>query len=74
MLNESDGLAMRATFILDSKRVIVYSVACPVNVGRSVKETLRIVCALRSGRMCPAEWQPGAAASPPGHSSGTGQG
>ena len=58
VFNESDGLAMRATFILDAKRTIVYSVACPVNVGRSVKETLRIVCALRSGRMCPADWRP----------------
>ena len=74
VLNESDGLAMRATFVLDSKRTIVYSVACPVNVGRSVKETLRIVCALRSGRMCPADWQPDAAAASPPGISRSGQG
>jgi peroxiredoxin (alkyl hydroperoxide reductase subunit C) len=73
VLNESDGFAMRATFILDSRRTIVYSVACPVNIGRSVKETLRVVCALRSGRMCPADWQPDAAAPPPVKNPGSGQ-
>ncbi|MGH7913240.1 MAG: redoxin domain-containing protein [Candidatus Binataceae bacterium] len=57
--DESAGLAMRATFILNSKRSIVYCVACPVNIGRSVSETLRVVRALRSGRMCPADWKPG---------------
>jgi len=58
VFDEREGLAIRATFILDARRTIVYAVACPVNVGRSVSETLRVVRALRSGRMCPADWQP----------------
>ncbi len=58
VLDEREGLAMRATFILDAGRTIAYAVACPINIGRSVNETLRIVRALRSGRMCPADWQP----------------
>jgi peroxiredoxin 2/4 len=58
VFDESAAKAMRATFVLDSKRTIVYCVACPVNVGRSVNETLRVVHALRSGRMCPADWEP----------------
>jgi peroxiredoxin 2/4 len=57
-LNEREGVALRATFILDSKRKVLYSVASAANVGRSVHETLRVVRALRSGRMCPADWQP----------------
>ncbi len=65
VFDESAGKAMRATFILDSKRSIVYSVACPVNVGRSVSETLRVVRALRSGRMCPADFQPERNPAPP---------
>jgi peroxiredoxin 2/4 len=65
VFDESAGRAMRATFILDSKRSIVYCVACPVNVGRSVGETLRVVRALRSGRMCPADWQPERNPAPP---------
>src|SRR5690348_9557509 len=40
VFDESAGLAMRATFILDARRTIVYCVACQVNVGRSVSETL----------------------------------
>jgi alkyl hydroperoxide reductase subunit AhpC len=30
-----------------------------VNVGRSVDETLRVLKALRSERLCPSDWQPG---------------
>ena len=65
VFDESAEKAMRATFILDSKRSIVYCVACPVNVGRSVGETLRVVRALRSGRMCPADWEPDRNPAPP---------
>jgi peroxiredoxin (alkyl hydroperoxide reductase subunit C) len=65
VFDESAERAMRATFILDSKRTIVYCVACPVNVGRSVSETLRVVRALRSGRMCPADWEPDRNPAPP---------
>ena len=73
MFDEGAGLAMRATFILDAKRTIAYCVACPINVGRSVSDTLRVVRALRSGRMCPADWQPADIAGAPrtaGSSSG----
>ncbi len=59
VFSESEGMAMRATFILDAKRVVAYCVASAMNVGRSVSETLRIARALRSGRLCPADWQPG---------------
>jgi len=53
-----EGVALRATFILSSKREVLYTVASQANVGRSVAETLRVVRALRSGRMCPADWKP----------------
>lgn len=59
VLDEAEQAAMRATFILDSKRIVAYAVASPVNVGRSVSETIRVVRALRSGRLCPADWEPG---------------
>jgi peroxiredoxin (alkyl hydroperoxide reductase subunit C) len=65
VFDESAGKAMRATFILDSKRSIVFCVACMVNVGRSVSETLRVIRALRSGRMCPADWEPDRNPTPP---------
>lgn len=64
--DEQEGVALRATFILDANRSVLYTVASPVNVGRSVSETLRVVCALRTGRLCPADWNPGDAPGPAG--------
>ncbi len=65
VFDEAHKVAMRATFILDRKRTILYTVASTVNVGRSVSETLRVVSALRTGRLCPADWQPGQPLGPP---------
>jgi alkyl hydroperoxide reductase subunit AhpC len=59
VLDEREKVAMRATFILDAQRIVAYAVASSINIGRSVSETLRVVRALRSGRLCPADWQPG---------------
>lgn len=59
VFDEKEQVAMRATFILDQKRTVIFSEACPVNIGRSVSEILRIVRAFRSGRLCPADWTPG---------------
>jgi peroxiredoxin (alkyl hydroperoxide reductase subunit C) len=59
VFDESEKVAMRATFVLDEARLVAYAVASSINVGRSVSETLRVVRALRSGRQCPADWQPG---------------
>ena len=36
-----------------------YSVVTSDNVGRSVDETLRVLQALQTGGLCPAEWEPG---------------
>ena len=58
VFDDGEDVAMRATFILDAKRTILYAVASPINVGRSVGETLRVVQALRSGKLCPADWHP----------------
>jgi peroxiredoxin (alkyl hydroperoxide reductase subunit C) len=66
VFDEKERVAMRATFILDQERKIAFSEACPINIGRSVAETLRIVRALRTGRMCPADWTPGGAFGPAG--------
>lgn len=59
VLHPQEGVAIRATYIIDAEGVIQYSVASNMNVGRSVEETLRVLKALRTGRMCPADWKPG---------------
>jgi peroxiredoxin 2/4 len=50
---------MRATFIINPANEIRYLVMSHTNVGRSVEETLRVLKALRSERLCPADWRPG---------------
>jgi peroxiredoxin 2/4 len=64
VFDEREQVAMRATFLLDRKRTVIFAAACPINVGRSVDETLRIVRAYRSGHLCPADWQPGGSLGP----------
>jgi alkyl hydroperoxide reductase subunit AhpC len=64
VLDDREHVALRATFILDPKRVVTYALASPINVGRSIPETLRVVRAIRTGRLCPADWEPGVAFGP----------
>jgi peroxiredoxin 2/4 len=59
VFDEREQAALRATFILDQQRVVVYALASRSNVGRSVSETRRVVSALRTGRQCPADRKPG---------------
>ncbi len=61
VLDEKTGVALRATFIINPAGVICYQVVSHVNVGRSVEETLRVLKALRTERLCPSDWKPGEA-------------
>jgi peroxiredoxin 2/4 len=53
------GVSLRGTFIVDPNGVLRYALYHDNAIGRSVTETLRVLAALRTGEMCPAEWQPG---------------
>jgi alkyl hydroperoxide reductase subunit AhpC len=59
VLDEKEGVSLRATFIINPAGVISYQVVSHVNVGRSVEETLRVLRALRTERLCPSDWKPG---------------
>jgi alkyl hydroperoxide reductase subunit AhpC len=59
VLNEADGRAFRATFIVSPAGRIAWALVSPMNVGRSVEETFRVLKALQTGRLCPADWRPG---------------
>jgi alkyl hydroperoxide reductase subunit AhpC len=61
ILDEQDGKAQRGLFIIDPDGVLRYAVVTADNVGRSVDETLRVLQALQTGGLCPAEWEPGKA-------------
>ena len=61
VLDEREGVPLRATFIINPNGEVSYLVISHVNVGRSVEETLRVLKALRTERLCPSEWKPGEA-------------
>jgi alkyl hydroperoxide reductase subunit AhpC len=56
---EEDGTCRRGTFVIDPEGVVRHSTISDGSVGRSAAETLRVLCALRTGELCPASWQPG---------------
>lgn len=49
----------RATFVVDPQGRLLYAERVSRNVGRGVGETLRVLQALQTGRLCPADWRPG---------------
>lgn len=59
VLDEETGAAKRGLFIIDPEGILKYAVVTDDNVGRSVEETLRVLQALQTGGLCPAEWKPG---------------
>ncbi|HBG06367.1 MAG: peroxiredoxin [Geobacteraceae bacterium GWC2_58_44] len=58
-LDEKEGVAQRALFIIDPDGVLQYQVVHNLDVGRSVEETLRVLEALQTGSLCPLGWKPG---------------
>lgn len=56
---QEDGTALRGTFIIDPHGTLRYQVVSDNNVGRSIEETFRVLKALKTGGLCPAEWKPG---------------
>ena len=54
-----EGVALRATFIVDPHNVIQQVTVNSLNVGRNPKETLRLLDALQSDELCPCNRQIG---------------
>lgn len=59
VLIEEEGIALRGLFIIDPEGIVRYSVVHDLNVGRSVDETLRVLKALKTGGLCPVDWDEG---------------
>lgn len=57
--NDTEGLSERGLFIIDPNGIIKYALISSGSVGRSVKETLRVIKAIQSGELCPVEWEEG---------------
>ena len=59
VLIEEEGVALRGLFIIDPEGTVRYQLVHDNNIGRNVDEVLRVLEALQSGGLCPANWKPG---------------
>lgn len=57
--SELGTVALRATFIIDPDGKLKHYAVSHNDVGRSVDETLRILEALQTGKLCPVDWHQG---------------
>ncbi|AHI22980.1 peroxiredoxin [Corynebacterium vitaeruminis] len=56
-VENADGVADRATFIVDPDGIIQFVSVTPDAVGRNVDEVLRVLDALQSEEVCACNWQ-----------------
>ena len=59
ILDKSEGVALRATFVVDPQGVIQFASVNPLSVGRNPSETLRVLDALQTDELCPCNWNKG---------------
>ena len=59
ILDVNEGVAQRATFIIDPDGTIRFSMITDLNVGRNPKEVLRVLDALQTDELCPCNWHKG---------------
>jgi peroxiredoxin (alkyl hydroperoxide reductase subunit C) len=59
VLDKAEGVALRATFIVDPQGVIRFVSVNDLNVGRNPQEVLRVLDALQTDELCPCNWQKG---------------
>ena len=59
ILDINEGVAQRATFIVDPQGIIRFVMVTDLNVGRNPKEVLRVLDALQTDELCPCNWQKG---------------
>ena len=59
ILDKQEGVALRATFIVDPEGVIRFVSVNDLNVGRNPAEVLRVLDALQTDELCPCNWQKG---------------
>ncbi len=59
ILDKNEGVAMRATYIVDPDNIIRFASVTDLNVGRNTQEVLRVLDALQTDELCPCNWQKG---------------
>lgn len=61
ILHKTEGVCLRATYIVDPEGVIRHVSVNDLSVGRNPEETLRILQGFLTGGLIPCNWQPGQA-------------
>ena len=56
---DPEGVAKRATFIVDPEGLIRFASVTDMNVGRNVNEVIRVLDALQTDELCACNWQAG---------------
>ncbi len=59
ILDPKEGVAQRATFIVDPEGVIRFVSVNDLSVGRNPQEVLRVLDALQTDELCPCNWHKG---------------
>jgi peroxiredoxin (alkyl hydroperoxide reductase subunit C) len=59
ILDKSEGVCLRATFIVDPNGIIRFVSVNDLSVGRNPQEVLRVLDALQTDELCPCNWQKG---------------
>lgn len=59
ILDETEGVAQRATFIVDPQGIVRFVYVTDLSVGRNPKEVLRILDGLQTDELCPCNWEKG---------------
>ena len=59
ILDPNEGVAQRATYVVDPDGVIRFAYVTDLSVGRDPKEVLRVLDALQTDELCPCGWQKG---------------
>lgn len=62
ILDPTEGVAQRATYIVDPEGIIRFIYITDLNVGRCVDEVLRVLEAQQNGGLMPCGWRPGQSA------------
>lgn len=61
ILHPTDGVSMRATFVVDPDGIIRFVSVTDMDVGRNVEDVVRVLDALQTGELCPCNWKKGEA-------------
>ncbi|MCW5730966.1 MAG: peroxiredoxin [Alphaproteobacteria bacterium] len=59
ILDKAEGVALRATFLVDPQGIIRFVSVNDLSVGRNPQEVLRVLDALQTDELCPCNWQKG---------------